>query len=367
MSECIHIIPSDGIGGVEAAARSFIFSDHANDAAKLKIMYIAGNPDLTKLSTDKKDKIIESSFSNVNNPLAYLVALVNIIKQRPKILICSLWRTMLIGVCYKILYPRSKLVCFLHNTTSLHPLDKILINLAMLFSDAIWSDSFKTLEQRIPGFLKKIKKQRAISFVLENYISKSFPKNSPNFVFWGRLNYQKGIDRALHLFAALAKKNPEVQYLIYGPDDGEETKLKSLCTELGLTERVKFMGTTSFEELKEKSINFSYYLQFSRYEGMAISVVEAMQLGIVPIVSPVGEIINYCNRENAIIVEEPSEVESNVVAISSILTDHDRYRQLQLNAVRKWENTVTYGSDILNALQELQITRLPASQENKWT
>ena len=43
----------------------------------------------------------------------------------------------------------------------------------------------------------------------------------------------------------------------------------------------------------KKLANASFYLQTSKFEGFAMSVVESMMMGLVPVVTPVGEIGRY--------------------------------------------------------------------------
>ena len=82
-----------------------------------------------------------------------------------------------------------------------------------------------------------------------------------------------------------------------------------------------------------------------------MSVVEAMQLGLVPIVTPVGEIDNYCiHRENALIVGSNEEI---VDEISALISDDDRYQVLRANAVATWADQQLYADSILQACKDV--------------
>jgi glycogen(starch) synthase len=69
-----------------------------------------------------------------------------------------------------------------------------------------------------------------------------FPDNeSPKFAFVGRLVSTKGVDLLLHASRELLNRGLEFRLLIIG--DGPERKhLESLCSELGLAQRIDFAG-----------------------------------------------------------------------------------------------------------------------------
>ena len=61
----------------------------------------------------------------------------------------------------------------------------------------------------------------------------------------------------------------------------------------------------SFDKIKNFAKESSFFIQSSFSEGMGISVLESMQLGLVPIVTNVGNIKNYCKDNfNSIIIDE---------------------------------------------------------------
>ncbi len=101
-----------------------------------------------------------------------------------------------------------------------------------------------------------------------------------------RLNYQKGIDILLNNFARYFDENPnsEIKVLIAG--DGEEKEsLLNLHAELKLDDRVMFIGNVSkpITFLKELDL----YISFARWEGLPISVLEAMACGLPVLLSDV--------------------------------------------------------------------------------
>ncbi|MGC7532605.1 glycosyltransferase, partial [Pandoraea pneumonica] len=56
---------------------------------------------------------------------------------------------------------------------------------------------------------------------------------------------------------------------------------------------VRWLGPGSAREILEQTAGAQFVLQLSAFEGLGMAVREAMALGIVPIVNPVGAIRGY--------------------------------------------------------------------------
>ena len=92
-------------------------------------------------------------------------------------------------------------------------------------------------------------------------------------------------------------------YLI-GKDYGVKKSIQRLASELGISRNIKFFNYMEMNEIYKIAQDCSFFIQLSSYEGMAMSVVESLQLGLVPIITEVGEIENYCqDLKNGIIFE----------------------------------------------------------------
>lgn len=338
----VHLIPYDGIGGVEVAARSLQAGRQKNLCFGRQ--YIVQ----TRGSCIERGEYHGPQIS-LNNPYAYWHALWRLYRDPPDLLVASLWRSAMVLIFLKLLRPRAKMVIFVHFAIDVHFIDKLANRAAMYLSDAIWADSSITLERRVPRGLAG--KGRVVSFLLDH---RSLPEQrdpAPEFVFWGRLNVQKGLDRALDLFAKIVRHRRDARYTIIGPDGGIEDYLRARVVELGLRDHVVFKGPMRHEDIAGATSGASFYLQTSLEEGMAISVVEAMQNGLVPVVTPVGEIANYCrHKDSAIFVHEDDAV---VEAVLALLVDPDQYRRMSSAAAKYWQEKPLYRDDFFDAAREL--------------
>ena len=104
-------------------------------------------------------------------------------------------------------------------------------------------------------------------------------------LFMGRLHHKKGI---LPLVEGWLKsrlyKNERFELLIAGPNDGELQKLKKTLEKFPEA-NIRFLGPIYGKE-KEELLNIShYYVLPSLSEGFPTSVLEAMQRGLIPLIS----------------------------------------------------------------------------------
>lgn len=338
VKKIIHLVPRNGIGGVETAVRSMEKVKH--DRIDFKVDYII--------------KVVANAspwqkWLAFISPLPLFRAVKRVISEDADVLIVSLWRSVIVGILVKCLNPKIKLVVFIHNATDVHWLDFIFTRLAISCAVEVWADSNASLRQRFPHL--DCERCKVISFITSRFEAFPTPKASPSFVFWGRINTQKGLDHALRIFAEVVKHYPDARFWIIGPDDGALQTTQQLSKLLHLTENVFFLGAATRAKLEEYAQKATFYLQTSLYEGMAMSVVEAMQMGLVPIVTPVGEIPSYCSHNfNALIVKSEKQTIENV---RDLLNNKNRYEILRKNAITTWKDSSLYNESILQACEKL--------------
>lgn len=335
MRKVTHLIPYDGIGGVERAASSMgtVIYDEINFSIKVIFPSEATTSRLV-----------------IWNPWYYLKAVAVLWHNKPDVLIVSLWRAYFVGILLKLIRPSIRLVVFLHYPKHVHGVDEILTGLSVCMATNIWADSQTTLVNRLPSFL--MSKGRVLSFVTEHIapvIKRAVP--SPVFIFWGRIHAQKRLARALGIFAAVHAVEPSARFLIIGPDGGDLASITEIVGKLELDKAVDFLGPMNFSDIRLVAADASFYLQTSELEGMAMSVVEAMQLGLVPVVTPVGEIAHYARSgENAVVIGDDLTAVSEVLAV---LGKETQYQMMQENAITTWLNKPLYKEDVLQASRDI--------------
>ena len=338
----IHLIPYDGIGGAERAASS-----------------------MSSISEEGLDFHVETIFPSLVaryrwmfwNPWYYLSVVARLVRIRPDVLIASLWRACIVGIILKLIRPSTRLVLFLHSTNDAHLPDSLLTKITERLACKVWADSHETLLRRIPEL--PVSKGCEISYVASRIRSLPAHPVEPVFVYWGRIHPKKGLQRALIFFSKVQRQWSDARFLVIGPDDGDLKRISRMVNELGLHQNVQLLGPMNFEQICLKAAKASFYLQTSELEGMALSVVEAMQLGLVPVVTPVGEIAHYARSgDNAVIISDDSSALAEVLVL---LTEDERYQKYRINAISTWANRKLYKDSVLDAC--FQVLDMPSVGE----
>ncbi len=98
----------------------------------------------------------------------------------------------------------------------------------------------------------------------------------------GRLSHQKNYPTLIH---AMAHVQGAVLEIVGGGED--EAMLRTLVADLGLDERVLFVGLIPREAALARAAAADVFVQVSRYEGHSLALIEAARLGLPLIVSDV--------------------------------------------------------------------------------
>ena len=89
----------------------------------------------------------------------------------------------------------------------------------------------------------------------------------------------KGNDRVIRALPSVLTRYPDALYLVVGDGD-DRPRLEALAAELGLTEKVRFVGLVSSEELPDYFRVADVFVMPSTGEGFGIVFLEAMACGI---------------------------------------------------------------------------------------
>ncbi|MDQ3392696.1 MAG: glycosyltransferase [Bacteroidota bacterium] len=100
----------------------------------------------------------------------------------------------------------------------------------------------------------------------------------------GRLNWKKGIEYAIAALGLLSKRGIDFKYNIIGTGT-EYERLIFAAYQLGIEEKINFLGKKSHEEVVTYLADSDIYLQPSIQEGFCNAVLEAQAMGLLCIVS----------------------------------------------------------------------------------
>lgn len=158
------------------------------------------------------------------------------------------------------------------------------------------------------------------------------PKNrKKEIVSVGRFTYEKNYPLLLKAFRRITEKKEDYILKIYGKVD-ESLGLRRLAEELGIVEKVLFMGQV--DDILERIKDASVFVLSSVSEGMPNALMEAMALGL-PVVAtdcpPGGPRQLIQNGENGLLVENQNEA-ALADAVLKILSDENLSQKLSKNA-----------------------------------
>jgi len=127
----------------------------------------------------------------------------------------------------------------------------------------------------------------------------------------------KRTNDSIEALALLIKSGYDFKLTVLG-DGPELIKCKELVEELGISKNVKFLGFV--DDIRPYINNSEYYLQTSSSEGLSLALVESMAVGLIPIVTNVGdekEIITDQKTGFFIPVGIPLEIANRIILAES--------------------------------------------------
>jgi glycosyltransferase involved in cell wall biosynthesis len=163
-------------------------------------------------------------------------------------------------------------------------------------------------------------------------LRRSFGMNGPTLVFAGRLTAQKSLRVALEALAAVE----EVTLLIAGEGD-QQRALERDAAELGLTERVRFLGALPRERVVELFAAADASILSSTWENFPHTLVEALAAGT-PVIATatggVGEVVH--DGENGLLVPL-GDARALGDAVRRYFADEELRRRLRAGAAQSVE------------------------------
>lgn len=154
-------------------------------------------------------------------------------------------------------------------------------------------------------------------------------------LFVGRVEKQKGIDT---LLSALTLLPADVRLKIVG-DGSKRQSLQALAKELGLQERVTFLGKIAPAEIAPTYASAEIFCGLSRAEALGNVFLEAQAAGCAVVGTTVDGIPDSVTNEHTGLLVEPDNPEAAADAIRRLLEDEQLRSALQKNGA---ENAATY-------------------------
>ncbi|ENU5815899.1 glycosyltransferase [Vibrio fluvialis] len=280
----VHVINALEIGGVEVGALSLL-NTKPSDYRVLTVK--RGDENLfNSLPVHIKENIIVCN--------SYFQALYTLYKIRPKTIVSSLWRSHLITLIYRIFFS-IRHIHFVHSTSFGHFFNKNATKLSLKLCHKIFCDSDKSRLWVEQFYNSKNTHVIPMNVSFSKSEIKKYTKEL-SFVYMGRFSKDKNLIKSLVFIKAIKDQGLSVKFDLFGRDDGDLEQLISFIKNNNLQDIVTINSPISPFEVESRMREYNFYLQTSNFEGMAISVFQAVRNGLIACVTPVGEIKNYTSH-----------------------------------------------------------------------
>jgi phosphatidyl-myo-inositol dimannoside synthase len=143
-----------------------------------------------------------------------------------------------------------------------------------------------------------------------------------------RLTRHKGIDTGIRLLAALGRRHSDLGYMLVGSGE-DRAALELLAGEMGVADRVQFLGDVPDADLPALYNSAEIYLGLSRrmpdrVEGFGIALVEASACGLPVIAGRTGGIPDAVREGETGLLVDPESLDEICSAVGGLLDDRDR-------------------------------------------
>lgn len=141
----------------------------------------------------------------------------------------------------------------------------------------------------------------------------------------GRLVPIKRLDIFFQAAKQMADQDPTLEFVIAG-DGPEEARLRMLARELGLRDRVRFLGHRG--DVYDVFRALDVFVLCSDHEGLPRSVLEALHLGVPAVARPVGGISEVIEDGVCGVLVNSADAGALADACVALLADEQRRKQL---------------------------------------
>lgn len=335
MMKVVHLIAHLELGGAEVLVSKLIRYQVAEDV-KIELWCLEKSSNrefeletIKKLSEMGIKVVVLTETKNKVKRILNLIRQIN--KYKPDIINAHLTHVTAYAILGKILSfkYRLKIVETIHSTKlSAKVIHKIISNYLTNKTIAITDKIENSLLCEV-----KIKKDKIET--IENGIEIPFEKiiirnKVKKIIAVGRLAEEKNHIFLLKSYELLKRELEEIPILeIYGDGYLKET-LQNYINEKNLQNDIKLMGTNL--SILEKLKNSDIYVLCSKYEGLSISLLEALSIGIPIIGTKVPGVIDVVSEKEATLVELDNTIELKE-ALKNLIENYEKRKKNSVKCI----------------------------------
>ena len=238
-------------------------------------------------------------------------------------------------------------------------IDKKWMNLYKIYSNDIDAFVVQSADQKL--YLNKFEVEEKKIWIIPSG-SKSI-ECSPKIIKKGqkikiisvfRFIWEKNITGNLVFIKMLKKKYLDIEYSIYGSGN-DLAQIHYLIDRLNIGDVVEIKDRIPNKELKQKYLEYDYYLQLSISESLSMTVIEAQQRGLIPIVSNIGGLKDLVQDGKTGIIKDFTDYENLVDDTIKLHKNPEAYNKISRKCIENIKNNYT---------TEMEVKRLREMYEN---
>ena len=176
-------------------------------------------------------------------------------------------------------------------------------------------------------------------------ISKRQDDETVNFVYVGRLSYDKGVHLLLDAFRMYHRENPNAKLTLIG--DGMLKHRIDGCVNDG---SLSWLGAMNHDEIPAVLQKMDAFVIPQNIGGLGMSVLEAMGCGLPVITTAIGETVRLLGKDEGILVE-PENVGAVVDAMRTLVEDTELRRRMGRHCRKKIEEKYSWNTQIVQIEQ----------------
>lgn len=144
------------------------------------------------------------------------------------------------------------------------------------------------------------------------------------------LTKNKGIDNLVAAFERAFRNDPGI-ILKIGGDGAERPRLEAMAAELGVADRVQFLGMLSRDQVREEMTNADVFVLSSHHETFGVVVIEALAMGKPVIATRCGGPESIVREQDGFLIPK-DDVPALATAMKEMRSVYDSYDAAEIRA-----------------------------------
>lgn len=140
-----------------------------------------------------------------------------------------------------------------------------------------------------------------------------------NILYAGTVNERKGYSDLIRAFAKIAPRHPEWTLVFAG--NGEVEQGRRLAAELGVADRVEFLGWVNGDAKEKAFQEASIFCLPSYAEGFPMAVLDAWAYGLPVVTTPVGGLPDVAKDGENMLLFTPGDIDTLAIQLERMIVD----------------------------------------------